>query len=75
MVQKTDYRNVLDSKVKKLRIPIRPSNIMRIDINKIDKKISRWKGTSLSRDSRLTLVNSVLFVIPLYGIIFYQLLA
>lgn len=75
MVQKTDYRNVLDSKVKKLRIPIRPRNIMRIDINKIDKKISRWKGTSLSRDSRLTLVNSVLFVIPLYGIIFYQLLA
>ena len=40
-------------------------------ISKFEKRLSGWKAKTLSRGSRLTLVNSVLTSLPLYWMSFY----
>ena len=55
---------------------IRPKRLMKSDwqyvIDKVDRRLARWKGNCLSKAGRLVLVNSVLAAIPLYWLSFYS---
>ena len=60
-----------------LGIPLRPGRPKRVDllslIEKIEKRLTGWKGKSLSLGGCLTLVNAVLSSIPIYLMYFYEL--
>lgn len=60
-----------------LGILVRPNKLIHDDwfplINKIAKRLARWKGSSLLRGGRLIMVNYVLSALPLYIMSFYQL--
>ena len=62
---------------KYLGLPLKSANLTRRDwqplIDKFHRRLSCWKGSTLSIGGRLVLVNSVLSSLPLYYLSFFKL--
>ncbi len=60
-----------------LGLPLSPSRLRKADylplLEKLDKRLAAWKGSTLSRGGRLVLLNSVLSAIPTFFCYAFQL--